>query len=146
MIVKRVLIDEALKVHAQIPEFVETLPDPQYFKNRYAGKDALILAAYSNNEAVGYLIGYSIDPTNFYCWMAGVIPNARKHGALTLLIDEMFGYAGANNYQKISIKTRNKHRSMLMFLVKNGFNLVSVEKQVDILENRINFEKSRNEV
>ena len=75
----------------------------------------MILVAYDNNCPLGYLLGYNIDSTNLYCWMAGVIPKARRRKVLTLLMDNLFSHASNNNYHKISIKTRNKHQFMLMF-------------------------------
>ena len=135
-------IEEAVKVHVQIPEFTETPPDKNYFENRYKGKTHLILCAYENETAMGYIIAYDkFADKSFYCWMAGVIPQYRKQGALTELIKYLFSWAGSKGYDKIKIKTRNDKRDMLRFLVKNGFNFTAVEQRENINNNRIELEK-----
>ena len=135
-------IENAMKVHAQIPEFTETLPDKKYFEERYNGKTHLILCAYENKTPVGYVIAYDkFADGSFYCWMAGVIPEFRKHGALTALIKHLFIWAKDNGYEKIKIKTRNDKRDMLRFLVKNGFSFTDVEQRENINDNRIELEK-----
>lgn len=143
IIVKETIIDEILKVHEQIPEFKETQPNKQYFENRYENKETVILCAYENNKAIGYIIAYNkFDDKSFYCWMAGVVPEYRKHGALTELMNYLYTWAKSKRYNKIKIKTRNDKRDMLNFLTKNGFDFTYVEERENIKDNRISLEKS----
>lgn len=141
IIVKEVSIEEAVKVNRNVIEFDGKDTTKEDFEKRYVGKDNLIIVAYYKNIPIGYIIGYDRDNDgSFYCWMAGVDNNYRRLGALTSLMNYQMDWAKKKGYNKLKIRTRNNRREMLSFLVKNGFNFVSVENREDITENRINLE------
>ena len=141
IVVKEVPIDEAVKVNRNVIEFDGKDTTKEDFEKRYVGKDNLIIVAYYKNIPIGYIIGYDRDNDgSFYCWMAGVDNNYRRLGALTSLMNYQMNWAKKKGYNKLKIRTRNNRREMLSFLVKNGFNFVSVENREDITENRINLE------
>lgn len=143
IIVKEVSIEEAVKVNRNVIEFDGKDTTKEDFEKRYVGKDNLIIVAYYKNIPIGYIIGYDRDNDgSFYCWMAGVDNNYRRLGALTSLMNYQMDWAKKKGYNKLKIRTRNNRREMLSFLVKNGFNFVSVEQRDDITENRINLEHS----
>lgn len=143
IVVKEVSIEEAVKVNRNVIEFDGKDTTKEDFEKRYVGKDNLIIVAYYKNIPIGYIIGYDRDNDgSFYCWMAGVDNNYRRLGALTTLMNYQMNWAKNKGYNKLKIRTRNNRREMLSFLVKNGFNFVSVEQRDDITENRINLEHS----
>ena len=143
IIVKEVSIEEAVKVNRNVIEFDGKDTTKEDFEKRYVGKDNLIIVAYYKNIPIGYIIGYDRDNDgSFYCWMAGVDNNYRRLGALTSLMNYQMDWAKKKGYNKLKIRTRNNRREMLSFLVKNGFNFVSVEQRDNITENRINLEHS----
>lgn len=140
-IVKEVSIEEAVKVNRNVIEFDGKDTTKEDFEKRYVGKDNLIIVAYYKNIPIGYIIGYDRDNDgSFYCWMAGVDNNYRRLGALTTLMNYQMNWAKNKGYNKLKIRTRNNRREMLSFLVKNGFNFVSIEQRDNITENRINLE------
>ncbi len=141
IIVKEVSIEEAVKVNRNVIEFDGKDTTKEDFEKRYVGKDNLIIVAYYKNIPIGYIIGYDRDNDgSFYCWMAGVDNNYRRLGALTTLMNYQMNWAKNKGYNKLKIRTRNNRREMLSFLVKNGFNFVSIEQRDNITENRINLE------
>jgi len=141
IIIKEVPIEEAVKVNATIVEFDEPYTK-DYFEERYKDKDKLIIAAYLDNQPVGYIVGYDkLNDDSFYCWMTGVNPDFRKRGVFKALMDYQEKWAKDKGYKKIKIKTRNNRREMLGYLVKYGFNVVEVVQYPDIENNRIFFEK-----
>ena len=141
IIVKEVSIEEAVKVNRNVIEFDGKYTTKEDFEKRYVGKDNLIIVAYYKNIPIGYIIGYDRDNDgSFYCWMAGVDNNYRRLGALTTLMNYQMNWAKNKGYNKLKIRTRNNRREMLSFLVKNGFNFVSIEQRDNITENRINLE------
>lgn len=143
IVVREVPIDEAVKVNRNVIEFDGKDTKAEDFERRYQDKDKLIIVAYYENVPIGYIIGYDRDNDgSFYCWMAGVDNNYRRLGALTSLMNYQMDWAKKKGYNKLKIRTRNNRREMLSFLVKNGFNFVSVENKEDITENRINLEHS----
>ena len=141
IIVKEVSIEEAVKVNRNVIEFDGKDTTKEDFEKRYVGKDNLIIVAYYKKIPIGYIIGYDRDNDgSFYCWMAGVDNNYRRLGTLTTLMNYQMNWAKNKGYNKLKIRTRNNRREMLSFLVKNGFNFVSVEQRDNITENRINLE------
>ena len=141
IVVKEVSIEEAVKVNRNVIEFDGKDTTKEDFEKRYVGKDNLIIVAYYKNIPIGYIIGYDRDNDgSFYCWMAGVDNNYRRLGALTTLMNYQMNWAKNKGYNKLKIRTRNNRREMLSFLVKNGFNFVSIEQRDNITENRINLE------
>ena len=131
-------LDEVLKVHQNIIEFDEKYPSEDFFLDRYKNSEHVIIVAYCRDIPIGYIIGYKIDDNVFYCWLAGVDVNYRRGGALTLMFDYLKKWCVERKYKKISIKTRNKYRNMLLYLVNNNWNFESVEKKDNVLEYRIN--------
>lgn len=128
LVIKEANIEEAVKVHNKVLEFDDNNITKDYFKNRYDGKNQVIIIAYLNNISIGYIIGYNkFNDGSYYCWMAGVDNNYRKQGSLTKMMNYLFNWSKNNNYKNIKIKTRNNRREMLNFLVKNDFNITGVE-------------------
>ena len=72
--------------------------------------------------------------------MAGVDYRFRRKGILSELMRYQMNWAKEKGYEILKIKTRNNRREMLSFLVKTGFNFVSVEERDNIEDNRINLE------
>jgi len=141
IVVKEVLIEEAVKVNASIVEFDEPY-SKEYFEERYKGKEKLIIIAYLDNQPAGYMVGYDkFGDGSFYCWMAGVSPKFRKKGVLKALMGYLEKWSKKKGYNKIKVKTRNNRREMLAYLVKYGFYFTEVDQRPEIKDNRILLEK-----
>lgn len=139
--VKEVDIEEVLKVHKNIIEFDDNNPPKEFFEERYKNLNKLILVAYYKNNPIGYVIGYERDDdSSFYCWLAGVDNNYRRRGALTNMMKYFMKWTKDNGYKKIKIKTRNKFREMLNYLVKSGWQFMNVEIKDNAKDNRIELE------
>ena len=141
IVVKPLGISNVVKIHRTITEF-----DPysqEYFEERLKGTDHLIVGAYINDDVVGYLIGYDrFCDSSFYCWMTGVNPDFRRKGVLKALMHYQEEWSRKRGYTKIKIKTRNRLREMLMYLVMSGFYFTEVVKYPNIEDNRILLEKN----
>ncbi|MCA9459614.1 MAG: GNAT family N-acetyltransferase [Nanoarchaeota archaeon] len=141
ILIKEVPIEEAVKVNGTIVEF-DKLYQKKYFEDRYKDREKLIIVAYIDNQAAGYIVGYDkFEDGSFYCWMAGVNPNFRKMGVLKLLMDYEDKWAKEKGYNKIKIKTRNNRREILAYLVKYGFLFTDVIQKSNIADNRILLER-----
>ncbi|MEF3691989.1 MAG: GNAT family N-acetyltransferase [Candidatus Moraniibacteriota bacterium] len=134
-------IETALGVYLGMHEF-SGFHRKEEIEDQLKNRQSLILTAYKNEMAVGFLIGYDkyLDGS-FYCWMLGVAPEFRRRGVLTQIMDYLSTWALKNNYEKITLKTRNNRREMLAYLVKSGFNIKNVEINPAIEEHKILFEK-----
>lgn len=144
IIVREVGIEEVMKVHKNVLEFDASNSKKEYFEDRYKNVEKLIIVAYYKDLPIGYIVSYDRfnDGKSFYCWMAGVDNNYRRMGSLKCLMDYQDNWAKEKGYNCIKIKTRNSRREMLSFLIKNKFNLISVEEKESVMDNRINLEKN----
>ena len=141
--VREVSVDAVVELTERIPEFAGKGYDAAHFEQRYAGKDPLLLAAFLGKQAVGYAVGYDrYQDGSYYCWMAGVLPSARRNGALTALIARLEREAKGRGYKHLRVKTRNSRRAMLAYLVKNGYQAIGFQRRAPASENRILFEKA----
>lgn len=140
--VKEGIIEDVLPIHEQILEFDEMEVKKEVFEARYQNTNHIILIAYQDNVAIGYLIAYEASEKNIlYCWLAGVKKEYRNKGALTQMMAYLEKWMKDQNYQKLTIKTRNDKRQMLKFLVNRNFDIVKVEVMQNQKQNRIYLEK-----
>ena len=139
--IKTATIEAIHPITLQIPEFINPYPIEEY-KKRLFDTPYLVLAAFDGNDIVGFKIGYERETNVFYSWMGAILPEYRRKGIAKALALKQERWAKENDYQKISFKTRNKLRSMLIFSIKNDFNIIDVIKQPEIGEYRIVMEKN----
>lgn len=135
-------IEEVLMIQRQIPELKNGYGTQEY-KNRLLGVESLILIAEVNDVPVGFKIGYDryLDGEVFYSWMGGVIDAFREQGVAHQLLQKMEVWCKIKGYDRLKFKTQNKHRGMLQFAVRHGFDVVDFESKADPAESRIYFEK-----
>jgi ribosomal protein S18 acetylase RimI-like enzyme len=132
--IKKGTIKTVVELSRQIPEFSKPHDEEEYEK-RLKNTPHLVLVAY-DAAPIGFKVGYEREG-NFYSWMGGVLPNYRNKGVAQQLADEQEAWAKQHNYPHVTFKTRNHHRAMLLFALKNGFQIIGFEKRADIAENRI---------
>lgn len=145
VIIKEATFDDVVKVNKTIVEF-DTSYNKKYFKERCSDKKKLIIVSYlqvhTKELPIGYIVAYDrFGHGSFYCWMAAVNPKYRGKGVLKAMMDYLETWAKKKGYTQLRIKTRNRRREMLAYLIKYGYNLVEVIKKDDILENRLLLQK-----
>ena len=134
--------DEIAAIHAAIPDFGDA-PDAAHFAARCAGRDSLALAAHdADGAATGYLVAYDrYGDGSFYCWMAGVVPAARRGGVLTALMAALEDTARARGYGAIRIKTRERWAAMRRWLAAHDYTITAVDKRVPLADSRVHLIK-----
>ena len=138
IVIRESLLEDAAMVHNDIPEFEQR--ELAYFYERIKERERLVLVAYEDEEPAGYMIAYELDE-GFYCWLTGVMPDFRKKGVMKRMMAYVQDWAKLRGYKKLIVKTRNKRRIMLRYLIRNGFNVVKISRRPDEEENRILMEK-----
>ena len=134
-IIREGSIDEVVTLSKQIPEFIDPHAAEEYHK-RLDGVPHLILIATVENEIAGFKVGYERDGS-FYSWMGGVLPRFRKMGIAQQLADFQENWAKREAYTTITFKTRNHHKGMLIFAIKNGFQIVGFKEKEKVETHRI---------
>jgi hypothetical protein len=122
---------ECWKLHNCIPEFAKR--DLDSFKHRLKGHKFIALVAYADYVAQGFMLSYDLSETNCYLWLAGSLPNSRKHGYMQQLLNQLEIICLKQGYTKLTVKSMNQFRPMLNFLLKNNFDIIDVGEDSKIL-------------
>ncbi|MCR9287902.1 MAG: GNAT family N-acetyltransferase [Bacteroidetes bacterium] len=135
IIIKEDHIELVVALSNQIPEFKNPHGITEY-QRRLNNIPHLILVAYCENKPIGFKVGYERDG-KFYSWMGGILPAFRKLGVAKKLAHHQEAWATKRGYQSVTFKTRNSHKGMLIFALKNGFDIVGFKERETIKTNRI---------
>lgn len=80
--------------------------------------------AFDSDAPVGFKLGYERKPGHFYSWLGGVLPNYRKAGIASALMQQQHDWCRANGYQTVRTQTYNQWRNMLILNLRHGFEVV----------------------
>ena len=117
---------------AQIDFFIERIKQK---------KDVLSIIAYENDIPIGFKIGYQYNQTVFYSWIGGVLPKYRKRNVASTLALSQEKWAKKKGYSKLRTKSMNRFKPMLIFNLKNGFDIIQVYTN-ESKQTKIVFEKT----
>ena len=134
-------IEDVVRLSLRIPEFKNPYLQ-EIYKNRLV-KSPLLLVAHVNEVQAGFKVGYDRDGDGmFYNWMEGVLPDFRGQGVAQKLLNYQESWVKESGFKGVSVKTRNRHRNMIHFLVKNKYYIINIDSGFkDPLEYRVLFEK-----
>ena len=91
-------------------------------------KKILVQTVWWNQNLAGFKIGYALDATTYYSWLGAISPDYRNCGLAQDLMTQQHAWCKKNGFQKIHTKSQNKWKEMLALNIKNGFEIVGVEK------------------
>src|ERR1700758_235399 len=74
--------------------------DVDSFRRRYRGRyNILQLVARLGDRPVGFFLGFELKPTVFFAWFYGVVPDSRRQGIASQLMDAVHSWARQNEYE-----------------------------------------------
>ena len=119
-------INEVVSLMQELPEFVNPYSKDELKKRLLVAN--LMLIAEIDEQLVGFKCGYERDSgtKKFYSWLGGVLPKFRKQGIAERLLEKMEHWCLERGYEVLEFKTFNEHKSMLIFALKNNFEIVDV--------------------
>ncbi|EPR9079846.1 GNAT family N-acetyltransferase [Cronobacter dublinensis] len=139
--IRHVQPEETAAIYRLIPEFAGG-HDAQAIRQRIGGRVACALVAYDEAQPVGFKLGYETAPGEFYSWLGGVAPAYRRDGVAQRLLEAQERWAQEHGYARLRVKTRNQFRAMLMLLIRNGYQIIELEKKGEAADYRLLLEKS----
>jgi len=144
ILVREGSVDEVVALMQHLPEFTNPYTKEELKKRLLAAH--LMLVAEVEDDLVGFKCGYDRDigSMKFYSWLGGVLPKYRKMGIAKLLLDKMVEWCRERNYEVLEFKTFNEHKGMLIFSLKNGFEIVDVRYSTKDDRKRIVLQKPLN--
>ncbi len=117
--------------------------DLDSFRRRYLGRyNILQMVAHLNDRPVGFFLGFELKPTTFFAWFYGVLPDCRRQGIASQLMDAAHSWARQHEYESIRVECHNAHRPLLHLSIALGYDIVGIRWDADRGDNLVIFEKS----
>ncbi|MER3415332.1 MAG: hypothetical protein C4297_03840 [Gemmataceae bacterium] len=116
------------------------------FQRRFRGRyNILRLIARIKNEPVGFFLGFELKPTVFFSWFYGVLPQYRRMGIASQLMDAVHAWASQHGYESVRFECHNQHRPMLHLAIAKEYDIVGIRWDPDRGDNLVIFEKILNQ-
>lgn len=116
--------------------------DVDSFNRRFRGRyNVLQLIARLGDRPVGFFLGFELKPTVFFAWFYGVLPEFRRQGIASQLMDAVHSWARLQDYESIRMECHNQHRPMLHLATALGYDIVGIRWDPDRGDNLVIFEK-----
>ena len=116
--------------------------DVESFRRRFRGRYNIIqLLARIQDRPVGFFLGFELKPTAYFGWFYGVIPEFRRQGIASQLMDAAHAWARQNDYESGRFECHNQHRPMLHLAIALGYDIVGIRWDPDRGDNLVIFEK-----
>lgn len=128
--------NEVSNLILQIPEFEDKL-SAAHISARFRDTDCQILVAHNNDGPLGFTIAHSLDGSIYNLWLAGVLPEHRKKGVGTFLMQKFQGAATKMTHSKLQVMTLNRHRDMMKLLIDLNYSVIKFEHLKVTFELRI---------
>ena len=113
------------------------------FRRRYLGRyNILQMVAKVNDRPVGFFLGFELKPDTFFAWFYGVLPEFRRSGIGSQLMEAAQSWAAQHEYETIRLECHNQHRPMLHLAIDLGYDIVGMRWDTDRGENLVIFEKN----
>jgi GNAT superfamily N-acetyltransferase len=112
------------------------------FRRRFLGRhNVLLLVARVGDRPVGFFTGFELKPDTFFGWFHGVVPDARRMGVGSQLIEAAQSWAAQRGYDVMRLECDNGHRPMLHLALVLGYDIVGIRWDRDRGTNLVLFEK-----
>ncbi len=116
--------------------------DVEAFHRRYRGRyNVLQLVARLKDRPVGFFLGFELKPTVYFAWFYGVLPEFRRQGIASQLMDAVHSWARQNGYESVRFECHNQHRPMLHLAIALEYDIVGIRWDPDRADNLVIFEK-----
>jgi GNAT superfamily N-acetyltransferase len=116
--------------------------DEEAFQRRYQGRhNVLQMIARVDNRPAGFFIGFELKPRVFFAWFYGVLPDYRRQGIASQLMEAVHEWARDNEYESIRFECHNQHRPMLHLAIAKEYDIVGIRWDPDRGANLVLFQK-----
>src|SRR5207248_131736 len=76
--------------------------DVESFRRRFMARyNALRMIARVKDQPVGFFLGFELKPTTFFAWFYGVLPDFRRQGIATQLMEAVHAWAREQGYESV---------------------------------------------
>ena len=116
------------------------------FRRRFRGRyNILRMIARIQDRPVGFFLGFELKPATFFAWFYGVLPDFRRQGIASQLMDAVHEWAKDHDYESIRLECHNSARSMLHLAIALDYIVAGIRWDPDRGDNLVIFEKTLND-
>jgi GNAT superfamily N-acetyltransferase len=116
--------------------------EAEFFRRRFLGRhNPLMLVASIDERPVGFFLGFELKPSVFFAWLYGVLPDYRRAGVASQLMEAMHSWSAEHGYHSVRFECQNQHRAMLHMAIAQEYDVVGIRWDADRSANLIIFEK-----
>ena len=116
--------------------------DLESFHRRFRGRyNVLQLVARIKDRPVGFFLGFELKPTVYFAWFYGVLPEFRRQGIASQLMEAVHSWAKQHEYESLRFECHNQHRPMLHLAIALGYDIVGIRWDPDRGANLVLFQK-----
>ena len=141
-IIERVGVDDLPLVVDLYNQIFRPARDIESFHRRFRGRyNVLMMVARVGDRPVGFFLGFELKPSVFFAWFYGVIPECRRQGIASQLMDAVHSWARQHDYESIRFECHNQHRPMLHLAIALEYDIVGIRWDPDRGANLVLFQK-----
>lgn len=119
--------------------------DEEHIIKTFERDDLLMLVARTEGTAVGFKLGYRLDPRSFYSAKGGVRESYRRQGIARALLYAMLDIVRERGYNRFVYDTfPNKHPGMTVMGLDEGFRVIRAGYSPRYQDYRLRFELDLN--
>lgn len=119
--------------------------DLEFFQRRYLGRHNILqMVARVGEQQVGFFLGFELKPRVFFSWFYGVVPDFRRQGIASQLMEAVHDWCRLNDYEAIRFECHNQHRPMLHLAIAQEYDIVGIRWDPDRGANLVLFQKALN--
>jgi GNAT superfamily N-acetyltransferase len=116
--------------------------DEADFRRRYLGRHNILqMVAQVDGRPVAFFIGFELKPKVFFAWFYGVVPEFRRQGIASQLMEAVHDWARLQDYDAIRFECHNQHRPMLHLAIAQGYDILGIRWDPDRGANLVLFQK-----
>ena len=120
--------------------------DVESFRRRFRGRyNDLRMIARIKDQPIGFFMGFELKPTTFFAWFYGVLPDFRRQGIATQLMEAVHEWSREQEYESVRLECHNSARSMLHLAIALGYIVAGIRWDPDRGDNLVIFEKTLND-
>ncbi len=116
--------------------------DLAFIQRRMLGRyNPCVMVAQVEGRPAGFFIGFELKPGVYFAWLYGVLPDYRRQGIASQLVEAAQEWAKAHGYTSIRMECHNQHRPMLHLAIRHGYDIVGIRWDPARADNLVILEK-----
>ena len=117
--------------------------DAESFRRRFRGRyNILRMIARIQDRPVGFFLGFELKPATFFAWFYGVLPDFRRQGIASQLMDAVHEWAKDHEYESIRLECHNSARAMLHLAIDMNYIIAGIRWEPERADNLVILEKT----